>query len=335
VSDNKHILPQNQKDHPKMKSGLHPRNKHRERYDFKQLIESCPELGSFVKLNDFKDLSIDFFNPEAVKILNKALLKHFYNIDYWDIPENYLCPPIPGRAEYIHHIADLLSSKNSGYPLKKIPTGNKIRCLDIGVGANCVYPIIGNREYGWSFIGSDIDSCAIESANKIIEMNPFLIGQIEVRFQPNPKEIFNGIIQKDELFDMSVCNPPFHASFAEAQSGSIRKLRNLTNKKISKPILNFGGQNSELWCDGGEEKFTEDMMNQSKQFAKSSFWFSTLISKQSNLEKTYKTLNQLNAIEVKTIPMSHGNKTSRIVAWTFLTPEQQKIWSNTRWKDLF
>ena len=164
------------KEHPKEKSSLHPRNKHRERYDFKQLIDSCPELGQFVKLNNYKDESIDFFNPEAVKMLNKALLKHYYGIDNWDIPKNYLCPPIPGRADYIHHIADLLGSNNSEFQRNKIPTGNKIKCLDIGVGANCVYPIIGNKEYGWSFVGTDIDPVSIESANKIIEMNPFLKG---------------------------------------------------------------------------------------------------------------------------------------------------------------
>src|SRR5688500_3909142 len=102
------------KEHPKEKIKLHPRNKHRQRYDFTQLISSCPDLAPFVKLNVYNDESIDFFNPEAVKMLNTALLKHFYNIVYWDIPSNYLCPPIPGRADYIHNIADLLGTKNNG-----------------------------------------------------------------------------------------------------------------------------------------------------------------------------------------------------------------------------
>jgi len=38
--------------------------------------------------------------------------------------------------------------------------------------------------------------------------------------------------------------------------------------------------------------------------------------------------------EVKTIPMGQGNKTSRIVAWTFLSKEQQKEWRNKRWNKL-
>jgi len=312
----------------KEKSRLHPRNKNRKRYDLKKLIESCPELNQFVKLNKYNEESIDFANPEAVKILNKALLKTYYGIDNWDIPPNYLTPPIPGRADYIHHIADLLRSSNYG----KTPIGTNIKCIDIGVGANCIYPIIGNNEYGWSFIGSDIDPVAIESANKIIEKNPSLKGNVKCVLQNNPKDYFYGIIKKDELFDLSICNPPFHASAEAAQAGTARKLKNLNNKKVINPSLNFGGQNNELWCDGGEEKFVRNMINQSKKFSSSCFWFSSLISKQSNLRSVHKTLEQAKAIQVETIPMGQGNKTSRIVAWTFLSKEEQNKWRNSRWK---
>jgi len=315
------MLPE-KREHPKEKSRLHPRNKHRERYDFKQLIESCPELARFVKVNVYDDESIDFFDPDAVKMLNKALLKHFYNISYWDIPENYLCPPIPGRADYIHTLADLLASKNNG----KIPTGETIKCLDIGVGANCVYPVIGNTEYGWSFIGSEIDPVAIESANKIIELNPGLKGKIEIRLQPDPEDIFCGILGKDELIDITICNPPFHASPAEARSGTLRKLSNLNKKRITKPVLNFAGQNNELWCEGGEERFVRSMINQSRQFSTSCFWFSTLISKESTLKSVYESLRKAEVFETKTMAMGQGNKTTRIVAWTFLNREQQHKW---------
>ncbi|WP_181303961.1 23S rRNA (adenine(1618)-N(6))-methyltransferase RlmF [Rufibacter sp. XAAS-G3-1] len=324
------MLPK-KKEHPKEKAELHPRNKHRERYDFNQLIKSSPELGRFVQLNDFKDQSIDFFNPEAVKTLNKALLKYFYGIKYWDIPPNYLCPPIPGRADYLHHLADLLGSENPIGKGNKIPKGAHIRCLDIGVGANCVYPIIGHTEYGWSFVGADIDPVSIASVSKTVELNPLLKGRIACRLQPNPKDIFRGIIQKDERFDLTLCNPPFHTSSAEAQSGSIRKLRNLKGQKITKPVLNFGGQSNELWCEGGEAKFIADMIEESKQFSASCFWFSTLVSKSANLKSAYKALELAGAAEVKTIPMSQGNKTSRFIAWTFLTPDQRKAWVTTRW----
>ncbi|MDR3491304.1 MAG: 23S rRNA (adenine(1618)-N(6))-methyltransferase RlmF [Gammaproteobacteria bacterium] len=317
------------KDHPKEKTQLHPRNKHRGRYDFAQLIESCPELSPFVKPNAYDDLSIDFFYPAAVKMLNKALLQHYYDIKNWTIPQNYLCPPIPGRADYIHYLADLLASCNQG----NIPKGDKIKCLDIGVGANCIYPIIGNKEYGWSFIGADIDPVAIESANKIISSNPALKNKIEIRFQDNKNNIFQGIIKKNEFFDVSLCNPPFHASSAEAKSGTLRKLKNLTGNKNTQSILNFGGQNNELWCEGGEIQFVCEMIHQSKKFAESCFWFSTLISKKDNLKRVYQELKKVSAVKIKTIEMGQGNKISRIVAWTFLDEEQQQKWISTKWID--
>ena len=311
------------------KTRLHPRNKHRSLYDFPELIKSVPELATFVSQNKYGNQSIDFSSPDAVKTLNKALLKHFYGINYWDIPANYLCPPSPGRADYIHYMADVLASCNNGV----IPKGKNINCLDIGVGANCVYPIIGNKEYGWSFVGSDIDFIATKSANKIIESNPALTDAIEVRLQKNSFAIFNNVIKANEHFDFSMCNPPFHASLEEAQSGSLRKVNNLANKKVNNPVLNFGGQNSELWCNGGELEFVRLMINQSSLIPTNCFWFSSLISKSANLPGIYAALEKVNPTEIKTIEMSQGNKISRIVVWTFLNKNQQQEWREKRWNN--
>lgn len=315
------------KEFPAQKTKIHPRSKHRERYDFSELTKACPELKAFVQLTAHGDESIDFFNPEAVKTLNKALLNYHYNIEYWDIPPQYLCPPIPGRADYIHHIADLLAASTEG----KIPTGAAITCLDIGVGANCIYPIIGNKEYGWSFIGADIDPIAMNAAQAIISANSSLTGKIALRLQNNHQHIYNGIIQKNERIDLTICNPPFHSSAAAAQAGTLRKLSNLKGQKINKMVLNFGGQSNELWCAGGESQFVQNMIQESKTFAHSCYWFSTLISKQANLEAVYVALKKQEAIKVKTIEMGQGNKASRIVAWTFLNETAQQHWIRSRW----
>ena len=317
-----------QRNHPVEKTSLHPRNRHRERYDFELLIKCSPELTRFVSLNKFDDKSIDFANPLAVKALNKALLKQFYSIENWDIPENYLCPPIPGRADYIHYAADLLGSRNNNV----IPKGQRIKCLDIGVGANCIYPIIGNIEYGWSFVGSDIDPVSIESANQIVESNPALRNSIEVRLQKNRKSIFEGVIQTGELFDLTVCNPPFHSSAAEARAATLRKENNLKKQNSIKALQNFGGQSNELWCHGGESRFICDMIYESMKFHDSCFWFTTLVSREENLKKIYEAWRKSEATEIKTIPKGQGNKKSRIVAWTFLNPESQMSWINSRWR---
>lgn len=301
--------------HPQVKLGLHPANKHRERYDFRALVQTSPELAPFVKMNPYGDESVDFFDPKAVKLLNKALLKHFYGINYWDIPEGYLCPPIPGRADYLHHLADLPASGKMGI----VPAGNSIRCLDIGTGANCIYPILGNRLYGWSFVGTEIDPKAKENAEEIISKNPCLAGEIEIRLQKKSGDIFKNMILAGEYFDLTLCNPPFYSSAEEAGSESRRKTSNLNGKRISKPVLNFGGISNELWGEGGEEKFIQRMIAESRQFSIQCGWFSALVSKSAHLPGIYHSLKQADASEIRTIEMSQGNKISRIIAWKFVS----------------
>lgn len=313
---------------PAEKSRIHPRSQHRGRYDFKILTEKHPLLAKYVAQNVHGNESIDFAKPEAVKALNTALLLHHYDLEYWDIPKGYLCPPIPGRADYIHHIADVICGSNFG----RMPAGPRIRCIDIGTGANCIYPVIGSHEYDWSFIGTDIDEDAINSAQKIIDHNPRLKGKVELRLQKEPKDIFYGVLRKEERVDLSICNPPFHASSQAATEAALRKVNNLNAKKTEKPVLNFGGKSTELWTEGGERRFIRDMVRESKKFSESCFWFSTLVSKEVNLKGAREALNAVRALDIKVIPMGQGNKSSRIIAWTFLTPEQQKAWKESRWK---
>ena len=324
----------NKSKHPNSKSGkkntkpsIHPRNKHQGRYDLQALIATMPALKPFVLLNEYGNESIDFFNPEAVKMLNTSLLKHHYEIEHWDIPKGYLVPPIPGRADYIHHVADLLQNNNYG----KIPTGKKIKCLDLGTGSNAIYSIIGVREYGWEFVGVDIDPIAVESAKQIAENNSSLEELLSIRLQKDAKHTFEGIIRSNEHFDLTICNPPFHSSLEESQKSNIRKVRNLKKGKISKPERNFDGVSNELWCEGGELRFIEDMIFESKKFGQNVFWFTTLVSKHSNLRAIHKLLRAAHAAKVETIEMGQGNKSSRIVAWTFLKAKAQQEWKQERW----
>ncbi|MDA3885537.1 MAG: 23S rRNA (adenine(1618)-N(6))-methyltransferase RlmF [Candidatus Delongbacteria bacterium] len=306
----------------KEKLNLHKRNKNREKYDLKAMCDSNPELIKYIQPNKLGIDSINFADPSAVKILNKAILHYYYGIKYWEFPKENLCPAIPGRAEYIHHVADLLSENNNG----EIPLGESITCLDIGIGACCVYPIIGVTEYKWNFIGSDISSKSIESSQNIVNSNPTLKGKVKCTLQNHTKNIFRGIIKKEDKIDITICNPPFHSSIEEAIKGTARKVKNLTGIKTNSPKLNFSGNNNELVYEGGELKFISNMILESKEFAKDCLWFSTLVSKESNLKKIYKILKQNNPTEIRTINFETGNKSSRIVTWTYLTSQEKKMW---------
>ena len=299
---------------------LHKRNRHNGQYDFSRLTEEYPPLKKFIVLNAYGTTSIDFFNPRAVKALNKALLISCYGIRYWDIPKNYLCPPIPGRADYIHYIADLIqpdiSDESTGLKTA-VPNTRQYRCLDIGVGANCIYPIIGQTEYGWTFVGSDIDPVSIDNARKIVTCNPALAHKIELRLQRDSRKIFEGIIAPNEYFDVTLCNPPFHSSKEEAEDGTLRKLSSLKGKKATKVRLNFGGNANELWCEGGELRFLQTMIEESRNYRKNCGWFTSLVSKEKNLGKLIAKLKSTDIAEHKIIEMHQGTKTSRILAWRF------------------
>lgn len=306
------------------KPGLHPRNRHRHRYDFDTLLQSCPLLAAFLKTGPHGDTTVDFTDPLAVKALNRALLAHFYEVKQWDIPDGFLCPPVPGRADYIHHLADLLAEANGG----NVPSQALV--LDIGVGSNCIYPLIGQHEYGWRFTGSEVDPDALHSANTIIDANPGLSRSIRLRRQKNSAAIFPGIIHKNETFDATLCNPPFHDSEETARSSSERKRRNLGQDE--KGVLNFGGRQQELWCEGGEVAFVGQMIKESKEFGRQVMWFTSLVSRGENLPALYRMLQEAGVEKVVKKEMAQGQKQSRFIAWSFMNDAQRARWTATRFK---
>ncbi|WP_320046681.1 23S rRNA (adenine(1618)-N(6))-methyltransferase RlmF [uncultured Ilyobacter sp.] len=291
------------------KGELHPKNPHKGRYNFKLLVKNLPELKIYLKKNPRGEETIDFSDNRGVILLNKALLKTYYNIENWDIPKGFLCPPIPGRADYVHYIAELLGGKKKG-----------VKVLDIGTGANCIYPIIGSQSYNWDFVASEIDPKSIENAKKIVDSNKVLKNKITLKLQKNRENIFEGIIEKNDKFDLTMCNPPFHASLEDALKANKRKVNNLNkeNKKVKKG-LNFGGQKAELWCPGGERLFLKKMAEESLRFSSQITWFTSLISNKDNIKPTQKLLYKLGAKDIKILEMSQGQKISRILAWTFKT----------------
>lgn len=288
------------------KDKLHSNSFHNQPYNFQELILKVPELENYVVKNPKGIQTILFSNPKAVYYLNKALLLHFYTLDFWDIPNKNLVPPVPGRADYMHYVADLLNVDKS----------NKTTILDIGTGASLIYPIIGSAVYGWHFVATDIEPKSIEIAQEIIDKNPHLSSKIALRLQSYKKQILSGIITKDDYFDAVICNPPFFKSQKEAEAQTMRKLKGL--QKSKKPILvnNFSGEHNELWCNGGELTFVMNYIKESVLYKTQVGWFTSLISNEDNLKPLQNELKK-SAKETKIINMAQGNKKSRLIAWRF------------------
>ena len=288
------------------KNELHKRNKHRGDYDLSKLSSVSPELSKYIICNKYGVNSINFFDPQSVKELNKALLIADYGICYWELPPNSLCPPIPGRADYIHYVSDLVGVDR-----------RNVKCLDIGVGANCIYPIIGCVEYNWSFVGSEIEEKAIKNAQKIVDNNPILRDKVELRLQKDKNSIFNGVVNDRDFFDIVICNPPFHDSAESAMKGSVRKIKALKGVKTKRATLNFGGTSNELWCEGGELQFISRMIKESRVYRDRCGWFTCLVSKEDNLKALKFELKNASVVDYKVLDMHQGNKISRVLAWHY------------------
>jgi 23S rRNA (adenine1618-N6)-methyltransferase len=292
---------------------LHKNNKHSEAYDFELLVKSTPELEEFVFTNSYGNVTIDFAKPKAVKLLNTALLKAHYGINYWEFPDANLCPPIPGRAEYIHILNNLL---------KKPRVKEDITILDIGTGATCIYPLLGQAEYGWRFIASEIDKQAMKSAQKILIKNKFT-KSITLRYQDNEQNILTGILKPNEKVSAVMCNPPFYKDEAEANESTLLKQKGL-GKQTDTVVRNFSGTEKELWYPGGEKAFVHNYLYQSSLLKTNCFWYTCLVSKTQHVLSMETSLKKLGATDFKILQIALGNKISRVVAWTFLTEEEQK-----------
>jgi 23S rRNA (adenine1618-N6)-methyltransferase len=279
---------------------LHSKNKFNKGYDFDALIKINAKLKTFVSKNQFDVITIDFSNPEAVKELNKALLFSYGTITTWDFPKENLCPPIPGRLDYIHYLSDLISTEEN------------VKILDIGTGATCIYPLLGVAEYDWSFVASDIDFASLDTAQDIIDDNN-LGTKIELRKQADENHILKGILKEEDSFSAVMCNPPFFKSAEEAQGANKRKNKNLGNNTVR----NFSGNNNELWYIGGEKAFLHNYLYESSLYQEKSKWFTSLVSKKENIESLQKSSTKLGAVEFKVIPMTQGNKVTRIACWRF------------------
>ncbi len=296
---------------PDPKPGLHPRNVHRHGYDFPALSAAVPDLAKHLRSSPAGETTIDFADPAAVLALNRALLALHYGIATWSIPDGYLCPPVPGRADYIHALADLLAADHEGV----VPRGPGVRGLDIGVGANAIYPIIGRAEYGWSFAGTEVDGAALASARRIVAAHPVLQDAVELRRQLQPGSIFQGVTSPGERFAFCLCNPPFHRSAAEALAATRRKNRNLHGRASAG--RNFGGGAAELWCDGGEAGFIGRMIRESADQPSLCGWFTTLVSQRDSLPRLQQLLRRHAARETRLLDLAQGQKKSRILAWRF------------------
>ncbi|MBC6994656.1 23S rRNA (adenine(1618)-N(6))-methyltransferase RlmF [Neolewinella lacunae] len=286
---------------------MHPRNRYQQPHDFSSLAGVVPELAGYLVITPDGRTSLDFTSPQAVRLLNRALLLRDYGLKHWDIPAGNLCPGVPGRLDYIHVLADLLGEGAQG--------GKKVRVLDVGTGASLIYPILGVGEYDWRFVGTDLDAGSLKVAGAIARFNPAIGKSVLLRQQTEAGAIFRNVILPGETFACTMCNPPFFSDAASASAAATQKWEKLGESPEAQ--LNFGGQAHELWTPGGEPEFLRRMIRESVAFKGQVGWFTTLVSKKGYLRNARQELDRMGAAWVRELPIGQGGKLRRVLAWTF------------------
>ena len=284
--------------------------------DFLLLIKEFPELKKYILKQDKdkkEEIAFDWSNNDLSLLMTKSILNYYFNIKYYHIPKGYLIPPIPSRLNYLNLIKSLLTSKYNGNII------NDIIGIDIGTGANIIYPILGNSLFKWKFICTEINDEAYNNAKIILQKNN-LEQNITLIKQKNKNNIFLGILNQENKYSFSICNPPYYDYETEIK---------LDDKKRDNEF-NF----DEVYYKQGEFGFFKRYFEESICYKKNIFLFSILIGKKSNSEFIYDKINSYNNI-IKLCGLKKimtGNNVRYIIYWSFNNSYnnfiKEKLYSN-------
>ncbi|KAH8097900.1 23S rRNA (adenine(1618)-N(6))-methyltransferase [Aureococcus anophagefferens] len=145
----------------------HPRNAFAGSYDFDALVASNPRLSAHViaaaDAIGRRD-TVDWGDPRAVLELNRALLASDYGVGDWSLPPRSLCPPVPSRADYVHHVADVLATSGGLAAPRADAVG-----LDAGRALPLIYPLLGHGAYGWRPSTSGAQSASAAASSSVVD----------------------------------------------------------------------------------------------------------------------------------------------------------------------
>ena len=284
--------------------------------DFLTLIKEFPELKKYIlKQNEDneEEFQFDWSNNELSLLMDKSILNYYFNIKYYDIPKGFLIPPIPSRINYINLINSIITKLINDMDIKNIIG------IDIGTGANIIYPILGYSIYKWKFICTEINKEAYNNAKLILQKNN-LENNINIIKQNNKDNIFISILNRENKYIFSMCNPPYYNYENEIK---------LEDKKRDNEY-NF----DEIYYKNGEYGFFQRYFEESICYKNNVFLYTILIGKKINAENIYDKLSSYNDI-IKIYNMQKiltGNNVRYIIYWSFFNNYKDfnniKLYSN-------
>ena len=243
----------------------------------------------------------NFKSWEACRDLAAVLFEHDFGVRSWTVPKPHLVPPLANRLNYLCYVHDLLES--DGRDMNGSTTGSgRIRILDVGCGANLVYPLLAASYFGWASVGCDVNEAALRHAARLRDANPDIAPLMVLRHAAG----LHVLEDEEEAFDAIVCNPPFFDRDAGETAGG-------------NPRTEYGGTEAELWCAGGEEAFVVGMIRESTLYRGRHVWFSSMCGKKKTLKDAKAELARLDeAVEGVTYrihTLQQGSTTRWVIAW--------------------
>ncbi|XP_053668329.1 U6 small nuclear RNA (adenine-(43)-N(6))-methyltransferase [Anopheles marshallii] len=286
---------------------MHPRNLYRQKPNFHLLVKQFPELNEVASVDLAGKVKLDYRKKHAVHLLSKCLLLRDFGLKL-ELPSNKLVPTLPLRLNYIHWLEDIGA-------IAQWPEKEKVRGIDIGCGASCIYPLLAVvlSQQRWHMVAIEKAEDSLESAKANVMRNEL---QSCINVQPQSLEgntILLDVLKNfpGERFDFCMCNPPFFDSnFNEL------KPHDRTGKR-REPSNASTGSLEELCTEGGEVKFINQIIDESLQLKDRVSVYTTMIGHKSTYDKILHSLKRASIHNVTVSRFCQGNTTRWAVAWSF------------------
>lgn len=256
------------------------------RPDFAHLASLYAPLAPYVRLNS-SGAHVDFRDADATRTLTLALLHVDFGL-MLTLPAHQLCPTVPSRVAYLAWAHSLLGEHE-----------DEVCALDIGVGASCIYPLLGWRMYGWRWLGSEVDAASLAYARANVAANAAQ-GAITLRLASCEDRIA-GVLREGESVALSVCNPPFF------DNGDAKAVNPHTALAITR---------SEERTEGGEVSFVRAMIDESVRLGPRVRWCSSLLGRKASLKPLLAHLQRLGIANMRHTAFRLGRTTRWAIAWS-------------------
>ncbi|XP_077996061.1 RNA N(6)-adenosine-methyltransferase mettl16-like [Glandiceps talaboti] len=283
---------------------MHPRNRYKSSPpDFAKLAADYPSFREHVEMNLNGKVTLDFKNPEALRALTCTLLKEDYGLDV-HLPLDRLVPTVPLRLNYIHWIEDLIQ-QDGNYK------GSNIHGIDIGTGASCIYPLLGEVVNDWKFTATETDDLNIKYATENIERNE-KNDKIKV-IKTSEDCLLRTVLEGDpkQCYTFCMCNPPFYGSPLEAQGLLSRSEDRPDPKSINTAA------DTECIAEGGEVTFVKKIIADSLKYRDRVRWYTSMVGKKKSIWPLKTELKKHKVRTVTTTEFCQGRTMRWGIAWTF------------------